>query len=207
MIRIQEVEHPFDEKDVCEFKELWHDLYHNSNDLPDIEHGSVISCLVRRWKPGGDKDKLETILDHFYVKEKTFENTPVKRVDKWCYIEDIEPNQDRDEKFKVLKRDDFFYSVINIKDNFDEYFEELDKRGEEYQLVYNTFEDYEEDLFFIGRSSIPIEDLRWWGFHNYLHLYVVRFGNNGQTLLVSRNRLLLELAIGMDNKTRLLKIR
>lgn len=207
MASIKEIEHPFNEQDVCNVKDLWHNYNRNHNDVPTFEHGQIIPCLVRRRKILDNDFEIETLLDHYYVKSKCFDNTPMKRVLSWCYIEDLEPVEDEEEQFTIKERGDFFYSAIDIKDNFDEYFRKLDKDKDVYKELFNTFKDYEEDLGFIGESSIPIEDLRWWGFRNRLHLYVIRFGNNGLTLLASRNQALLELAIGMDNKTRFLKIR
>ena len=203
---VQEVNHPFDEREVCNIKELWHDLYHHSNDLPSREYGTIIPCLVRRWKLSEEKGVLETILDHYHVKEQCFDNTPIKRINSWCYIKDLEPTQENEEQFKIEERGDYYYSVIDIKDNYDEYFEEIEEESEHYKSIYASFGNYEEDLIYIGMASVPIEDMRWWGFNNKIHLFVVRFRNNGQTLLVSRNRLMLEMAVGMDNKTRLLKI-
>ena len=207
MASINEIEHPFNEQDVCKVKELWHNYDCNHNDVPTFEHGQIIPCLVRRRKILDNDFEIETLLDHYYVKSKCFDNTPMKRVLSWCYIEDLEPVEDEGEQFAIKERGDYFYSAIDIKDNYEEYFRKLDKDKDIYKELFNTFKDYEEDLGFIGESFIPIEDLRWWGFRNRLHLYVIRFGNNGLTLLASRNRALLELAIGMDNKTRFLKIR
>lgn len=205
IIVTQEAEYQFEESDVCMVKDLWHDVYHQKEDLPDPRYGLVIPCLVRRWKI--DNQKLETVLDHYYIKAKTFENTPIERVKSWCYIDDLEPNTEEDnKKFNIKNKGRYFYSTIDIKDNFDDFFHKLNKNSIEYQAIYKTFKDYEDELIYIGEASIPIEDLRWWGFHNRLHLYIVRFSNNGQTILVSSNRLILELAIGIDNKTKLLKI-
>ena len=207
MVSIKDIEHPFNEQDVCTTKELWHNYDRNHNDVPSFEYGSIRPCLVRRRKIFEKDFEIETILDHYYVSSKCFDNTPMKRLLSWCYIEDLEPKENEEEMFVIKERFDFFYSAIDIKDNISDFFRKLDKDNDEYKEIFNTFNDYDEGLFFIGEATTPIEDSRWWGFHNQLHLYVIRFSNNGQTLLASRNRALLELAIGMDNKTRFLKIR
>lgn len=201
-----EEEHPFNEQNVCVVVDLWHDYYHQNKDLPRKEYGTTIPCLVRRWKIDKDKAELEVVLDDYYVKEKSFNNTPLKRVYSWCYVDNLLPKQDQEERYIIKKSGDFFYVEIDIKDNFDEFFSKLDAKCEAYNKLYDEFRDYEEGLFFIGEAHVPIEDTRYWGFHNQIHLYVLRFNNNGQTLLASRNRLMLEMAVGMANNTRLVKI-
>lgn len=62
-------------------------------------------------------------MDHYYIKAKTFENTPIERVKSWCYIDDLEPNTEEDDKkFNIKNKGRYFYSIIDIKDNFDDFF-------------------------------------------------------------------------------------
>lgn len=206
-ILVREVNHPFDERDVCQVTELWHDYQYNKKDLPNMLRGTVIPCLVRRKALSDDGSPTwETVTDNYYFREKAFENTPFDRLSHWCYLDDLEPRKHVGPLYEVEERGDYYYVVIDIKDFYEDHFYELEPEDETFRALYETFADYEDGLCYIGQVGFPIEDTNYGEFYNYIHLYCVRFVNNGQTLLVSRNRLVLEMTVALDNKTRMLKI-
>lgn len=206
-ISVREVNHPFDERDVCQVTELWHDYRLNTKDLPHEKHGPMVPCLVCRkaLTPFGS-EVWEVVMDHYFTNVRTFENTPVDRLLSWCYIEDLIPENSSKPKYEVKERGDFYYATIDIKDFYDEHFIKLEKEDETYKALYDTFVNYDDGLCFIGKVGFPIEDTNFWEFQNYIHLYCVRFTNNGQTLLAARNRMILEIAVAVDNQTRMVKV-
>lgn len=207
-IKVREVNHPLDERKICEVTDLWHDYLLDNKDLPDPSYGAVVPCLVRRKELSGrGAERIETVLDHFHVYEQVFDDTPSDRLRSWCYIEDLLPRESDLETFKVEKRGDFYFSVIGIKDFFDDVFTEMEEDDNIYRLLCGTFFSYESGLFFVGETTFPVEDASDSQFSDSVHLYLLRFSNNGCTLLASTNRLALELALGKENKSRFLKIR
>lgn len=204
------------ENNLCKVIDLWHEPFN----LPKADHGLEIPCLVFR-KKSPVSHETEIISDVFMVKTQSFTNSPMDMVVRWCYIDDIKPcpyskhwmdlYEIKETFFQSTYNDDplsnyhFFYTQIEIKDDFSDVFEEMDKDSTDYKCLYKSF-DEEYDHPDIMRYVVPTENGNDFLFETSLTLFVIRYFNNGRTLLAAKERMLLELAVAKVSNPVFLKV-
>ena len=208
-----------EEKNLCKIIDLWHNPNQDKFDVPKADYGIEIPCLVYRLKSLSSSDK-EVIVDTFIVKDQCFVNTAKEKVIRWCYIQDITPvpyekhwmdlYEIKETGYYSSQKEEsednyhFYYTQIEIKDDWWEVFQKLNKDSIDYKCLLKSFDD-EYDHPDFCKYTIPTEDGDFF-FNKDTILYVIRYGENGRTLLASKERILLELAVARITKPVFLKI-
>lgn len=207
-------------QNLCKIIDLWHDPHKNKFDVPKADYGLEIPCLVcRRRFPSSTE--TEVIADTFIVKDQVFVNTTDERVLKWCYIDDIKPAPYSkhwmdlyeiketgccsSQKEEALDNYHFYYTQIDIKDDFAEVFKDMDKESMDYKCLFKSF-DEAYDHPSIRKYFIPTENGNDFFFDKAMILYVIRYGENGRTLLAAKERMLLELAVSRMTRPVFLRV-
>ena len=98
---------------------------------------------------------------------------------------------------KINEKGKFFYSEIMVKDNCKEYFDE--EMGESFrEEITELFGTGEEGVRYFGAVRIPVDDPYDSFFKSYEYLFILKYINNGTTLLISKSRCLLKAALGLQ---------
>jgi hypothetical protein len=98
---------------------------------------------------------------------------------------------------KINEKGKFYYSEIMVKDNCEEYFDE--EMGESFRVeITELFGTGEECIKNFGAVRIPVDDPNDSYFKSFEYLFLLKYNNNGTTLLISKSRCLLKAALGLQ---------
>ncbi|WP_036876968.1 hypothetical protein [Xylanibacter oryzae] len=97
---------------------------------------------------------------------------------------------------KIYEKGDFYYSEIMLKDNCEEYFDE--EMAESFREEITELFGYgKEGIRFFGAARIPVDNPGDCFFQSFDYLLVLKYIDNGTTLLISKTRCLLKAALGL----------